>query len=192
MRKFYRLLAICVILVFASTVLRCRICFNEDKRIEGRCRALSERIRPSERSFHSSPFILEPFGHAGKQRVQYPSQHHGFPRLQQNLDRLATSLKSDPLSNGVRGCSPKTSTPRITLPTISPPGRSGAETHRRTRELVQTVLNAVADKMAYMDAYYRPTAMPTSSRWTQQRAGKGTRRPLLGHKLVRQLFPGRR
>ncbi len=157
MRKFYKLLAICVILVFASTVYGAVY--------------VPTRINGSKGDIVLSPNGSGPlsglfqvlhcyWSHSGMLvNDGYNIRHNtmDFPDYNKNWIGCPTSLKSDPLSNGNPGM--LTEDINTTYNSTHYFTAAGGVLLKPTAALEASYrpsLNAVADKMAYMDAYYRP------------------------------------
>ena len=160
MRKFYKLLAVCIILVFASTVYGA---VYVPMRINGLKGDIV--LSPSSSgSFLSGLFqVLHCYwSHSGMLvNDGYNIRHNTMdePAYNKTWIGCPTTLKSDPLSNGTPGM--LTEDINTTYNSTHNFTASGGVILKPTAALEATyrpLLNAVANKMAYMDAYYRPYA----------------------------------
>jgi hypothetical protein len=157
MRKFYKLLAICVILVFASTVYGA---VYVPTRINGSKGDIV--LSPNGTGPLSGLFIVlhSYWSHSGMLvNNGYNIRHNtmDFPAYNKTWIGCPTSLKSDPLSNGVPGMLTETINNTYNVTHYFTAGGGVILKPAAAMEAAyRPLLNVVADKMAYMDAYYRP------------------------------------
>ncbi len=157
MRKFYKLLAICVILVFASTVYGAVYVPTRINGLKGDIVLSPNGSGPLSGLFQ----VLHSYwSHSGMLvNDGYNIRHNtmSFPAYNKTWIGCPTDLKSDPLSNGVPGMLTETINNAYNVTNNFTAG--GGVVLKPTAALeasYRPLLNAVANKMAYMDAYYRP------------------------------------
>jgi hypothetical protein len=157
MRKFYKLLAVCIILVFASTVYGAVYVPTRINGLKGDIVLSPNGSGPLSGLFQ----VLHSYwSHSGMLvNDGYNIRHNtmDFPAYNKTWIGCPTSLKSDPLSNGVPGMLTETINNAYNVTHNFTAG--GGVVLKPTAALeasYRPLLNAVANKMAYMDAYYRP------------------------------------